>query len=261
MKALFFIAGLPRSGSTLLCNLLCQNQKVQATPTSGLLDTLSLVKNNWAKLPQHQAQKPDNERLRVILKAMTLAYHSSIEKPIVADKCRGWTGHIEMMEWVLGAQMKILVPIRDIRDVLSSLELLYRKQSAYAMMAPEAQNAAQFSTLQGRCDYWMSANQLVGNPLNKIRDCIQRGFRDRIFPIPFEQLTNNPTETMAGVWKFLGVPDCKHDFENVEPVCAEDDLPYGWNVDLHTTRTKVEPIPPRYPQVLGALAKRYEIMI
>ena len=40
MKNLHLIAGLPRSGSTLLCNLLNMNSKFHATPTSYVIDML-----------------------------------------------------------------------------------------------------------------------------------------------------------------------------------------------------------------------------
>jgi len=35
-KTVHFVSGLPRSCSTLLCNLLAQNPRVHATPTSPL---------------------------------------------------------------------------------------------------------------------------------------------------------------------------------------------------------------------------------
>jgi sulfotransferase len=34
MKKIHFINGMPRSGSTLLCNILAQNPKFHVTPTS-----------------------------------------------------------------------------------------------------------------------------------------------------------------------------------------------------------------------------------
>jgi len=36
MKEIYFINGMPRSGSTLLCNILAQNPEFHVTPTSGL---------------------------------------------------------------------------------------------------------------------------------------------------------------------------------------------------------------------------------
>ena len=50
-KNVHFISGMPRSGSTLLCNILNQNPRFHATGTSGVLDLLLLVRNNWNLIP------------------------------------------------------------------------------------------------------------------------------------------------------------------------------------------------------------------
>ena len=49
-KKFYFIAGLPRSGSTLLANILAQNPKFHTTSTSGVMDVMFGVRNNWDNL-------------------------------------------------------------------------------------------------------------------------------------------------------------------------------------------------------------------
>lgn len=46
-KSIYFLAGLPRSGSTLLANILAQNPSIYVTPTSGIVDMLVQVRNSW----------------------------------------------------------------------------------------------------------------------------------------------------------------------------------------------------------------------
>jgi len=50
MKTLFFLSGLPRSGSTLLGSLLNQHPEIYATPTSPLADLLCLLDTNFNHL-------------------------------------------------------------------------------------------------------------------------------------------------------------------------------------------------------------------
>ena len=45
MKKIFFNSSLPRSGSTLLQNLIAQNPEFYCTPTSGLGDLILNAKN------------------------------------------------------------------------------------------------------------------------------------------------------------------------------------------------------------------------
>ncbi len=46
-KRIYFLAGLPRSGSTLLANILAQHRQIYVTPTSGIVDMLVQVRNTW----------------------------------------------------------------------------------------------------------------------------------------------------------------------------------------------------------------------
>ncbi|WP_369126306.1 sulfotransferase [Methylocucumis oryzae] len=48
---IYFLAGLPRSGSTLLANLLAQNPLITATATSGVIDLLAALINTCEHNP------------------------------------------------------------------------------------------------------------------------------------------------------------------------------------------------------------------
>jgi hypothetical protein len=59
MKKIFFNSSLPRSGSTLIQNLLAQNPEIYSTPTSGLVDFVIACKNNYNHSQALQAQNQD----------------------------------------------------------------------------------------------------------------------------------------------------------------------------------------------------------
>lgn len=255
MKKFYFLGGLPRAGSTLLANILNQNPDIHATQTSGCMDIIFGVRNQWNNLIEHKAS-PNDEALQRVLNGIINNYYSNIEKPIVIDKCRGWCSLIEMAEYAFGHKIKILVPVRDFRDVLASFELLWRKQANKGQMLGERENYMQFQSVAGRCAYWVRDDQPIGLAHRRIKDAIHRGFRDRLHFVPFEQLTTNPELAMNGVYQFLGEPHFKHNFDYVEQITQEDDKVFGFE-GLHTIRNKVEPIPPRYPSVLGKVADTY----
>jgi sulfotransferase len=50
MRDIFYVSGLPRSGSTLLMNLMAQNPKVFCTPTSGLNQLMNNIKTSWGHI-------------------------------------------------------------------------------------------------------------------------------------------------------------------------------------------------------------------
>jgi len=66
MRKIHFISGLPRSGSTLLTNILLQNPQFQTTATSSLLDFLLQVRDNWSKLEGHSTYPDGQDKWKVI---------------------------------------------------------------------------------------------------------------------------------------------------------------------------------------------------
>jgi DNA-binding beta-propeller fold protein YncE len=60
MEKLFFQSSLPRSGSTMLQNILAQNTDIYATPTSGVLELIYGARENYSNSPEFVAQDKEN---------------------------------------------------------------------------------------------------------------------------------------------------------------------------------------------------------
>ena len=54
MKTVHYVAGLPRSGATLILNILKQNPLIHGESVSGLCSVLSGVHFNWDKIEQNK---------------------------------------------------------------------------------------------------------------------------------------------------------------------------------------------------------------
>ncbi len=255
-KTFHFIAGMPRSGSTLLCNILAQNPRFHTTGTSGIMDVMFNVRNVWDNLIEFKAA-PDEAAKTRVLRGILESYYSTQPNPVVFDKCRGWLSLLEMAEAVLGRKAKVLVPVRDLRDVLASFEKLWRDKSKTRQVGQESANYFRFQTAQGRTEVWMQPDQPVGLAYARITDALNRGFGDRMFLVDFDDLTRNPNETMKAIYNFLDEPFFEHDFENVKQVTWEDDSVHGF-AGLHDIRPKVAPIEPQWPKILGPFAEKYD---
>jgi sulfotransferase len=255
-QTIHFISGLPRAGSTLLCNILAQNPRFHATHTSGCLEVLFGIRNQWDQFAEHQAHPDEAARLRV-LQAVLGAYYGEDARPVVFDKSRGWLAHLEMAEQLLTRRAKVLVPVRNIPDVLASLETLHRETAKTRQPPGEAKNYYLFQSVAGRCEYWCRADQMVGLARARILDALQRGFADRMHLVRFERLTEDPRETLRAIYAFLGEPPFEHDFQHVEQVTSEDDAVHGY-VNLHVIRPRVTPVVSRAVELLGeGLVRRY----
>ena len=252
-KTIYFINGMPRSGSTLLCNILAQNPRVHTTPTSGLGDLLSSTHMYWNRNPIMRASE-NWGREKMVLQQIMQAWHADTDRPIIFNKSRSWMGNIELLQNILEHPVKIITTTRPITNILSSFEKLHRKEMN-TMDSPQETGPA-MRTLEGRLGLWTSENGVVGGTFNSIRDAIMRGHRDKIHFVDFDRLTSQPASTLAGVYKFIGEPYYNHDFSNVAQYTKENDREHGYT-DLHTIRQSIEPVPDDSREILGPAWEQY----
>ena len=246
-KEIHFVCGLPRSGSTLLCNLLAQHPDVHATPTSACHESLFVLRNSWNQWLEHKAAKDlaDDKNLQRVLHAMIHAYHDT-NKPVVIDKGRGWTSLLELAEFALGKKAKVLVPVRNISQIVASMEKLHRKSAHNMQDRGDYINA---QTVKGRANEVLSKDGVLGLAYNRLQDVAQRGLSDRLLLVEFDALTHRPQEIMADVWSFLEMEAPEHNFDNVEQVTYEDDSVHG--LDLHNIRAAIAPVEDDSTKILG----------
>lgn len=258
-KSIYFLGALPRAGSTLLSNVLLQNPRIHVTSsTSGLLNLLLGIRNHWEKMAEFKAMDKEEAaaaRIRV-MRGVILAFFANVDKPVVIDKGRGWIGQIPLIEALLGRKVKIIAPVRDVRDILASFEKVVSRNP----LQPTSQELAhpqQWETIEGRCQIWFAQNQPVGGPYRKLRDAMMKGFRDRLHFVDYDEFTSHPARVMRELYTFLDEPAFAHDFDHVEQKTFEDDE--VWKMPgLHTIRQQVKPQGPQWPKILPPdVAKRY----
>ena len=63
VEKIFFNSSLPRSGSTLLQNIMGQNPKFYATPTSGVLELVFGARANYTNSPEFKAQDAEDMKM------------------------------------------------------------------------------------------------------------------------------------------------------------------------------------------------------
>jgi sulfotransferase len=250
-KEVFFINGMPRSGSTLLCNILAQNPDFHTTPTSGLSDIVSNIHMMWQQNPSIKASETSGKQLTII-KDLFQSYHSDTDRPIVFNKSRGWAPLIELVELALEKPIKILTTIRELPCILASFEKLYRKElkniNSPMLSAPE------MSILSSRLDAWSSG--VVGSTFNTIQDACMRGHRSKFHFINYNTLTTSPENTLRDVYKFLEKPYFSHNFNQVDQYTTEKDNEHGFS-DLHTIRPTIKPQIDDSREILGPLYDQF----
>lgn len=251
-KKVYFVAGLPRSGSTLLLNILGQNPRFYVTPTSGILGILVQTRNAWDKSDAFRSlMRDESEMIKGnVMRSILGAYFAHTDRPVCFDKNRNWTEYLEMAGALVGGaeKVRVLVAVRDLRDIVASFEKLYRRTSALSQIPQEAGDPMAMKTAVGRLTVFIDNRQPVGRAFNAVRDAVTRGWRRNMHFVEYGALTHTPEKTMAAIYDFLEEPRFSHDFDNVEQITYEDDSVHGFK-DLHTIRRRVRPQKPQWPTV------------
>jgi sulfotransferase len=254
MKKIYFINGMPRSGSTLLCNILAQNPKFHVTPTSGLSELIFGIHQFWRSNPMIKASETPEKQLS-IMKDIFQTYHQDTSRPIIFNKSRGWAPRIELVENALGHTVKILTTTRKITCILASLEKLYRKEIKNINSPMEL--VPQMQTLEGRLTVWTAQEGLVGSTFNNLRDAVTRGHGNKFNFIDFDKMTNQPEMTMRYIYEFLEEDYFSHDFQNIPQYTKENDTEHGFT-DLHTIRPIIAPVEDDSKNILGHMHEQFQ---
>lgn len=247
---IFFNSSLPRSGSTLLQNILGQNPNFYVTPTSGVLELLYGAQLNFSKSVEFKAQDYTtvSKGFKNFCRSGLEGYFKSItNKKYVIDKSRGWAVNYNFLNSFY-PNPKIICLVRDLRSILASMEKIEREN---ALLNPDNKNYLELkgTTVIKRVEQNL-AKPPIGLAINRIFDIISQPFKDKILFIKFEDLTSKPKDILYKIYDYLEIEKFEHNFSSVDQVTFEDDEIFGIR-NLHTVKKQVQPIPNYYKEIFG----------
>lgn len=226
MQRLFFNSSMPRSGSELLQVILHQNPLIYASSTSPLLEYQYGARSNY-NLPEVMSQEPHIMAAAFInmCHGMANSYYNAItNRPYIIDKNRGWSHYYEWIDqW--NPNPKIICMVRDLRSILASFERIYRI-NRHNPIGPDNPTAIKNMTVNQRVEHWLST-QPIGLALQRTIDIFQRKIDKNILFIKYEDLCNNPEETMNKIYCYLQIEYFQHNFNNIKKEVYEDSKYFG----------------------------------
>lgn len=235
MKRFNVIAGTPRSGSTLLCNILAQNPAFVVSSTSALFGTITQLTHLWSQQPEIKADYSHNavatsDRSRRVLRNIATTWYNVDTNKTVFDKNRGWASSTPLFE-SLFPKGKIIVCVRDPRDIMASLERQHEKEPFFHMDPA--------SRLADRVLNQCSPKGMLGSTITNVEDLFRRD-RDSAIVITYEHLVTKPEEALKSIYANLDEPWFEHNFDSVANVATDLDALY-LNKYPHKGEGKIEP--------------------
>lgn len=255
-KQFYFMAGLPRSGSTLLSSILNQNPRFYSGPSSPVLSTMFAVENHLIKDELFHGY-PKTEQANQIISNIIRQFYSDVTQEVIIDKNRAWTARVPYIEGYIGQRAKIICPVRDIDEILTSMIMMIRR-NPYKEGNPRINFIdEQLIKLNiplnddNRCGYIASPDGILGQSLNAIVECFNQGFGDRIYFIEYKDLTNNPEKTLTDLYGFLGEEYYEHTFDNLTNYNRENDMQTYGLADMHEVRKQLKNTAPSPEEILS----------
>jgi sulfotransferase len=202
------VAGLPRSGSTLLCQLLAEHPQVHSEGHSSPLCSVLLrlrhgISDDDFFLSQLDV---DFERTYAHLKSATQGfvrgwYHNS-DRLVVIDKNRGWLRNFEYL-LAVEPDARLLVCVRELGQVYGSIEAQHQR----TILIDFPDHTANHDRYN-RADVLFAKDGVIGNPLRAL-EAVQDlpvAIQQRIHLVHFERLARDPNAVLADICRFLDLP-------------------------------------------------------
>ena len=252
-KKTIFVTGLPRAMTTLLCNVLANNPRIGGGETSPLLEYIYGARYNFSTTPEVKSALSDEEMTDSFLafcKAGMNAYAEQItQKEIYLDKSRGWI-HYAPFLWKFNPEAKIIVCIRDLRSIVSSLEKKWRENPEIIDSRDQPQNQ-DFVTIDQRANHFLNDAPL-GIALKRLHNALTTKTLDKMYVVKAEDFTQNPEKSMKGVYDFIAEPYYEMDYKNIKQVTIENDRISDFGIyGDHKIRTSIEALPKDSNEILG----------
>lgn len=239
-KQYFFMAGLPRSGSTLLSSILNQNPDIHSGPSSPVVPTMLALENSMANDELFRAY-PKVPQAAKIISSVLDNYYGDVEKRVIIDKNRSWVNRLHYIPGYFGIEPKVLCPVRNIDEILTSFITMQRRTPITAegkinFIDEMLVKNNVLLTDDNRCEFLASPNGILGQSYFGIQQALMEGKQKSLHFIEYDDLMNNPEETMRKIYEFLGLEYFQHDFSKIENKHKENDAEvYGLN-DMHDVR-------------------------
>jgi sulfotransferase len=222
---MFFLAGLPRTGSSLLTAILSQNPEFLSEGTSGLL---SLIKNVEVIFERNEALKHalQNTNRRYVEENFTNFvphfYYGERSAKYVIDKNRHWTHPmaIESAKKYITENPKIIVMLRPIKEIAESIFYI----------ALDNDNIDQAYA-------WLYGGDPLISPLEALKQGLEL-YKENFLFVTYDQLVLETEKTLDRIYDFLEVERFPHDLSNIDSTNVQEGDYHL--LGLHEIREKIE---------------------
>lgn len=218
------LAGLPRTGSTLLQNILAQNPKFHSEGNSALCQVMGDVKGSCENnaIQQLTGVNKDVSFKRDLLRKIPDIYYPEIEDKVILDKTRTWIQeeNLLMAREHIKQDIKSIIMVRPVDEIIASfarVSIENNKHFDYVSFLSDENDLMREMTVT----YYAAKSK---DP-------------SFIF-VSYDELVLNPNKTLSQIYKHIGLIPFHHNLQKVTQTVFEDDERNDM-VGMHKIRSKI----------------------
>lgn len=235
------MAGLPRSGGTLLSSILNQNPEMYVSPQSVLPNVLGSAYNQYQSI-----ENKDYDQFQQIYDVMEViipTFYSSKSEKYIVDRNFSWLDPHPylILEHHLKNEIKVICPVRNILGILASWNRLCEKDINNIYDKEILKNYKDNRSMNDRrADYFFN---LIGNngiveSLQNLKRFLNPDFKDKVMLVDYDNLTLQTEKTIDTVYNFLGIEKFNHYYGNI---FTSDKYTDAWGIkDHHKVKPTIE---------------------
>ena len=244
------VTGLPRAGSTLLCQLLAQHPEIQCEGHSSplcntLLGIRRMISDDQFFLSQLDSSFDTSyahlaSAMRGFLHGW---YHDSGAHQVVIDKNRAWLHAVELLLHI-EPQAKLIVCLRELGQIYGSIEAQHQR----TILVDFIDHLADYDRF-GRADMLFAKDRVIGAPLIALQAVLDLpdAVKQRLYFVRFEDLVAQPVKCMSHLYAWLGLAPFEIDPEKLTTGMQESDSHYRMKYPHRQSARMVTPAPHSVP--------------
>ena len=222
-KKIFYLAGLPRAGNTLLSSILNQNPKVKISANSILAtitwDLFCLKDNKVFK------NFPDHKSLDNVIKNVFNNFYNHIDAEIIFERsCWGTPANLMILKKYFNPKPNFLILNRPILEIVASFVRSKR-------------NLGENDFLSISRNLFDENHGKLTQDIRSARNIVKN--KERHLMIDYDNLVSGTKSSIEKIYEHFNLPKFEHNYDNIEQFTFNN-ISYDDNVldfDLHSIRT------------------------
>jgi sulfotransferase len=236
------VTGLPRAGSTLICQLLAQHPEIHSEGHSSplcntLLGMRRMVSDDTFFLSQlDQTFERSYAHLTGAMRGFLRGWYHDCDRAVVVDKNRAWLHAVELLLH-LEPEARLIVCLRELGQIYGSIEAQHQR----TILLDFSDHLADYDRF-GRADMLFAKDKTIGAPLISLHAVLDlpKAVQERLYFLRFEDLMAKPAACMSHVYSWLGLAPFQIEPERIVSGTTESDSHYRMKYP-HKSSARIAP--------------------